>query len=353
MPAPADSPSPPPPPPLAHPLGPPRVDMRRGAEMQAWLAQLTREDVRLAGRNRTLGKALLGGVLMLATVLGGLYWSVVGEYAVLDEIAIVQHPASQGRIEVAVSVRRPGKVFLRRTSAGVQTDLVDTFAKPGRYTRTWNWAYTPGEPIDFSLWHRRGLGQREERRSFSTWNRADVVVLIDTTGSMTPFIGELQEKCAEFSSQLSRQSLAHRFALIGFGDAREPRWIDRHAFTDDVSRFRDDVQRVERFDGGDLPESALDALEQALALPLDGQAIHRFYLVTDAGYHEPAAGGATAEQLARRLADARVVLQVFSRPEYRPAYEKLLGDTGQFQEIENFGAALREGRILEDSAAGG
>ena len=40
-------------------------------------------------------------------------------------------------------------------------------------------------------------------------------------------------------------------ALIGFGDAREGAWFDKHGFTSNVAEFQESVAAVERFDGGD------------------------------------------------------------------------------------------------------
>jgi hypothetical protein len=158
----------------------------------------------------------------------------------------------------------------------------------------------------------------------------------------------LKEKCVGFSNHLQRQSLEHRFALIGFGDTSEEAWLDKHDFTGDVAQFQKSVAGLKRFDGGDLPESALDALEVALTLPFDPQAIRRFYLVTDAPYHEPTKTGATAGAIALRLAKANVLLNVFSRPEYAADYARVMGESDRFQELEDFGAVLTEGRILDD-----
>ena len=105
---------------------------------------------------------------------------------------------------------------------------------------------------------------------------------------------------------------------------------------------------VKRFDGGDLPESALDAIEVALSLPFDESAIRRFYLVTDAAFHEPGLSGARAPDIVARLEREQVLLNVFSRAEFRDAYGGLVGDCGKFQELQDFGKVLAEGRILED-----
>ena len=322
--------------------------MMASREMQAWIARLEEEQKTLGARNKVLAVALSAGVLFLVIILWVVYSWTIGAYAVLDDVEITRHPASQGRVDISFRVTTPGKVFYRRTSGDVQTELIDYFNSAGEVSRSWAWVYEPGQDIDVTLWYRGRLFRRSERQQFPTADRADIVILIDSTGSMTPFIDELKEKCVAFSEQLKKQALDHRFALIGFGDVEEAPWLDVHEFSADVDRFQRSVGRIERFDGGDFPESALDALEEALKLPFEEGAIRRFYLVTDARYHEPSRSGLSAADLAARLEGARVFLHVFSRSQYEDDYRRLFAQTGRFDEIENFGRMLSEGRVLED-----
>jgi hypothetical protein len=335
-------------PPPAAPLQPPQADMMASREMQDWIARLEAEKQTLGTRNKYLALALLAGIVLLGIVLWAVHHWTIGAYAVLDDVAVTRHPANQGRLQISFRVLEPGKVYYRRTCGSIETEVIDYFHAPGHVTRSWAWAYEPGKDIDVSLWYRRGLLRRVERSRFPTADRADIVILIDGTGSMTRFIAELKEKCVAFSSNLKSQALNHRFALIGFGDVAEAPWIDVHGFTGEVEAFRESVGRMKRFDGGDLPESALDALEEGLKLPLDGQAIRRFYLVTDARYHEPARSGRAAAPIAAGREKERVLLHVFSKPRYEGDYRKLLAEAGRFEEIESFGRMLSEGRVLED-----
>jgi hypothetical protein len=329
-------------------LGPPQVDMMASREMQAWIARLEEQQQTLGVRNKYLTAALGAGLLLLAVVLWIVYRATIGSYAMLDDVVITRHPANQGRLEISYRVVAPGKVHYRRTSGRVETELVDYYHSPGDVSRSWSWVYEPGEDIDVSMAYRGWLLRRTERKQFPTAARADIVILIDSTGSMTPFIDELKEKCVAFSEQLDRQALEHRFALIGFGDVKEAPWLDVHAFTGDVAAFQNRVSGIARFDGGDPAESALDALEEALKLPFGDGAIRRFYLVTDAGYHEPTRSGLTAVELAAQLEAERVLLHAFSRSQYEDDYRTLLGETGRFGQIERFGRMLSEGRVLED-----
>lgn len=322
--------------------------MASSREVRQWIARLEAEESRLAGRNRRLGWALAAAFLVLAVAAWAVYRATIGSYAVLDDVAISRHPVNQGRIEVSFRVVTPGKVRYHRLCGAIETEIVDTFEHPGEFRRSWSWPYEPGQDIQVALGCRSGLWSASHGATFPTCQRADIVVLMDTTGSMGRLIAELRDKCTAFSQRLTEQSLAHRFALVGFGDADEGAWLDVHGFTADAGRFRESVARLKRFDGGDLPESALDALEQALTLEFDTDAVRRFYLVTDARFHEPSKSGATAADVARRLADQRVLLYVFSRRQFEADYAPLLGETGRFDEIENFGSVLGEGRVLED-----
>jgi hypothetical protein len=339
------SPLPPPPP---GPLLPPKVDMMASREMQAWIARLEAQHVTVGKRNRYLGVALALGILILLAALGAVYRSAVGSYAVVEGLSITRDPASQGRIGIRFDVRAPGKVVYHRTSGKIETEVVDYFNKTGPVQRWWSWVYEPGKNIDVALRYRSGLLPASERHQFTTSSRADIVILIDTTGSMDRSIGDLKDKCLAFCEKLKQQSLDHRIAVIGFGDVHDEPWLDKHDFTKDAVEFQTWVTNLPRFERSDVHQSALDALEEALSLPLDERAMHLFYLVSDASYHEPSRSGAKAADVAAKLEKAKVQLHVFSEAEYEADYRKVIVGGGKFQEMENFGKVLSEGRVLED-----
>ena len=328
--------------------GPPRVDMATSGELQAWLARLQQEERQIGRRNRYLAGAAVAGTLLLLILLAGIHRATIGSYSSIDQIEIRQHPADPGRLQIKFNVLSPGKVYCRRVSGDSRTDVIDYFAEPCQVDRPWSWAYRPGQPIEATLWYRRGLLQGTSVESFPTKDRVDIVVLIDTTESMDGSIEQLKQQCTLFAAELQRQALTPRFGLIGFGDANHGPALDVHPLTADVAEFAESVAQLKRFQGVDPAESALDALETALELPLDDGAIRRFYLVSDAGYHETTLSGITAQAIAGRLREGCVSLRVFSRAEHQAQYAKLLDETGRFQEIENFGRVIAQGRVLED-----
>ena len=310
--------------------------------------ELERADTSIKRRNRFLLLMLLLGIVVVILVAWGVYQTEVGSYAVLSGVEITRHSMHQGQIQIKFRVESPGQVRYRRVSGGIEAEVVDYFNKSDEYTRSWSWVYEPGKPIKVNLRSRSGFFRADKSASFPTAEGADIVVIMDTTGSMSRSISQLKDKCVSFSEQLKKQQLKHRFALIGFGDVEDGIWIDSRPFTADAKRFRSDVAGVKRFDGGDLPESSLDALEAALDLPYAEGAVRRLYLVTDAVFHEPTSTGKTVAEIARRLEHDKVLLSVFSRPEFEKDYAPLLGTDGRFGEIEEFGRVLAEGRILED-----
>ncbi|MDO4574303.1 MAG: vWA domain-containing protein [Planctomycetia bacterium] len=321
-------------------------------EMQDWLERLKSDSQRLRWRNRVL-RVLFGvGLLLFLLGLWKIHAMTLGKYAVLKHVEITQNPCSQGQIDIVFEVTQPGRVYCRRTCGDAQTDLIDEYREPGVYRRPWSWTYRPGQPIEVSLWS-RSWGMRVcQSASFSTADRMDIVILIDATGSMDESLKELKDKCALFAEKLKTQSLQPRFALIGFGDTGDGEWVEIHDFTDDVTAFAQSVEKIRRFDGGDLPESALDALVEALRLVEKSSTpgnVRRFYLVTDESFHEKTADGKfDTATVGKLLVQNGVLLDVFCRPQYRKNYEPLLGEWGNFLEIENFGKALAEGRVLED-----
>jgi Mg-chelatase subunit ChlD len=277
------------------------------------------------------------------------YRKEVLAYAVLEDVTITRDAVNEGRFQISFKVRSLGKVVYRRTSGNIETEVVDEFRSTGQRDRSWTWLYDPGNDINVSLRYRQGLWRAERTEVFPTSDSADIVVLMDTTGSMSRSIGELKDKCVSFSAQLKKQHLKHRFAVIGFGDTEEGAWLDKHPFTDDPVEFQRHVESLKRFDGGDLPESALDALEQAVDLPFNERSIRRVYLVTDALFHEKTTKtGARAVEIARRLEAKKMLLNIFSSEEFREAYSQLASAPERFQQIEGFGRVLSEGRLLED-----
>lgn len=322
--------------------------MAGSREMRDWIASLEAQNQSIKRRNVFLLVALTAGLLLLLVILWLVYNATVRSYAVLEDVEVFRHPENQGNIQLKFHVATPGKVLCTRVCGGVKKTLAYDYEETGDQTVSWADEYEPGQEIEISLLYRGGLWRTTVEESFPTSKSADIVVLMDTTGSMDRSIATLKDKCVAFSQALKQKQLDHRFCLLAFGDARVGEQPVIEPFTPDAAKFKAAIDGIQRFDGGDLPESSLDALEEALKLPFAEGAVRRFYLVTDTDFHNPAQSGATAEQIAERLKDGEVLLNVFTRADHIPLYEKLTGRSGKVAEIEDFGQVLSGERILED-----
>ncbi|MDO4550133.1 MAG: vWA domain-containing protein [Planctomycetia bacterium] len=318
------------------------------SELQNWVNRFKTDMEKFNFRNGWLRIVLVITSIIVLFLLVWIHQKTIGKYAVLKDVLITQNPCNQGQVEISFEVVKPGQVYCRWMNDGTYTDICDDYFQPGKYTRPWSWTYHPGKSIDISLWFRTWLFRRNKTESFPTTRDLDMVILIDTTGSMDESLKELKEKCVDFAKKIAKQNIFPRFALIGFGDRKDGEWFIIHDFTANIQEFQWNVGNLKRFDGGDLPESSLDALMEALNLKFSETGMRKFYLITDAPFHPQTADGKDAQAVGEMLRKNRILLNVFCRPQYQKDYESVYGELGRFLEIENFGKVLREGRVLED-----
>ena len=100
--------------------------------------------------------------------------------------------------------------------------------------------------------------------------------------------------------------------------------------TDDLQNFQTRVGKVARTSGGDLPESGVEALREALGLPFRPEAIVCFVHITDAPCHHQQQLGPLSVQLKKQ----GVVSYVVSRQEQRSLYQGICVNGGKFYAIE-------------------
>jgi len=228
----------------------------------------------------------------------------------------------------------PGRVRYARRCGRTVTEVLDRFAARGRQTYVWNWAFDPGQDIEVIVRHRSALWRRFDKATFPTTNRVDIVFLMDTTESMNELIEGLKLKCQDFANRLAKSGFRYRLGLIGFGDVNEGQALSTHELVEDVDVFKAQVQGIPRQKGGDLPESALDALEAALGLHFEKSVPVVFFLITDADYHEPTATKATATGIASKIRERGIPTYIFSKSILLGRYRPFLAAGGRFYPIE-------------------
>jgi hypothetical protein len=114
--------------------------------------------------------------------------------------------------------------------------------------------------------------------------RADLVFVIDTTGSMNDKIDGLIESCESFVDKLARKRIDWVAAVVGFGDLTvEGDRIVATPFSSSADRVKALLRGLPRYSGGgNEGESSLEALQAALDQPgFRRDAVKVVVLITD------------------------------------------------------------------------
>jgi len=112
--------------------------------------------------------------------------------------------------------------------------------------------------------------------------QADIVFVLDVTGSMGGEIDEVKNNLVEFTDSLSIQGVDFRLAMVTFLDVIE----NVYDFTSDVQLFQGYINAQHAHGGGDGAENSLDALMTATQFEFRPRAKRVFIWITDANYHQ-------------------------------------------------------------------
>jgi hypothetical protein len=125
--------------------------------------------------------------------------------------------------------------------------------------------------------------------------QADVVFVLDVTGSMDPARDGIRDGIEGFAAQLEAHKIDFRIALVAFRDLTNPQdetinglklmqvlQFKDGPFTTDVTAFKSQVKGLVARGGGDDPESSLEAVATACDLKFRKSATKVLLLITDA-----------------------------------------------------------------------
>ncbi|MBK9292997.1 MAG: VWA domain-containing protein [Oligoflexia bacterium] len=138
------------------------------------------------------------------------------------------------------------------------------------------------------------VGQFDLRLDNSGGNKtADIVVVLDVTTSMDPYIDELKRKIGRFVDALSQTNIKARLCLVTFGESTEDKCL---SFVEDIPQtsknenledFINKVSSIVTHGGGtEMNENQLLAMEDAATTtPWGNQAQRVAILITDAAFH--------------------------------------------------------------------
>lgn len=155
---------------------------------------------------------------------------------------------------------------------------------------------------------------------------ADIVFLIDSTGSMGGCIDGLKKNLNTFFTTLADASANSgcaiqdwRAKIVGFRDIEEDGsdWLENYPFVRDIDQLRSQLTSLEAEGGGDAPESLLDAL---FTLSQMGETAH--------GSEDP--------QKWRRASEAVRAVAVFTDAPFKPKMRVRGAEGGTIEDAINF-----------------
>lgn len=145
----------------------------------------------------------------------------------------------------------------------------------------------------------------------------DVAFLIDTTGSMTPYIDQIKENLCAFLKNVSSKynEIQFQFAAIEFRDkGYRSKFVTRPVidFNADPVKVEEELKNLKVAGGGDDPEAALDVLMAAKdRLHWNKNAKHVAILITDAAAHPKTIDGKSVTFVIDQLKHANIQLAVY------------------------------------------
>ncbi|GAB5520870.1 MAG: hypothetical protein RhofKO_31210 [Rhodothermales bacterium] len=113
-------------------------------------------------------------------------------------------------------------------------------------------------------------------------SQADVVFVLDVTGSMGNEIAAVRNNIIEFADSLALRGIDYQLGMVTFRDAV----AEVFDFTRDAEQFKTAVGNQRASGGGDRAENSLDGLDRAAQFPFRPEAQRVVIWITDADYYE-------------------------------------------------------------------
>jgi len=120
-----------------------------------------------------------------------------------------------------------------------------------------------------------------EKATTGGTNNADIVFVLDVTGSMTEEIDGVKNNILEFADSLSGNGINYQLGMVTFLDEIE----NIYDFTDDIDVFYSNIAQQYAHAGGDEPENSLEALMAVNQFEFRPSSTRSIIWITDATYH--------------------------------------------------------------------
>jgi hypothetical protein len=205
----------------------------------------------------------------------------------------------------------------------------------------------------------------------------DIVFVLDVTASMQWALGDLKNGIGKFADALSKSQINFRLGLVTFQDITNPGekveviQFDGSPFTANPTTFRDKVGQLKAEGGGDIPESSLEGVAEAIKLPFRQGATKILLLITDAppkvvpeSDKAEAVQNVVAQVKAQGIDSVHLVVERFDIDTYKPLLgagaakgggksfdlgDVVRGDTGFDEIFSTFGRVVTEAAMAKSS----
>lgn len=202
-------------------------------------------------------------------------------------------------------------------------------------------AAVDGEGTYFVMNVRSALDEMRRVNS-SASAQADIVFVIDTTGSMNREIAGLKENIGGFVADLNSNGISAALGLVTYqdliADGYDSTRVHQNGASNwfyDTTAFCNALDNLEMGLGGDAEECVVDALETARLMDLRGSAGKLFVLVTDAPYKVDNRYGISSMDAQIRLLENAGITCAVIAPAYLQQTYAGLASTGKFLDMSS------------------
>ena len=167
--------------------------------------------------------------------------------------------------------------------------------------------------------------------------QVDVVFIVDTTGSMSPYIMNVKNNLTSFVNDIEAAGITPNFALVEYKDITCDGQNSTNAKQTETAtnwfkgadEFKAEIAKLGSTGGGDEPETVIDALEMARQLDLRTTSQKFFIVVTDASYKVDNNYGITdMDEMIGLLVEDDINVSVVSTATWQSVYQSLYESTG-------------------------
>ncbi len=170
------------------------------------------------------------------------------------------------------------------------------------------------------------------RKPTPAWRQVDLVIVIDTTGSMNTSISQVRTNLTNLIDKLRDDNISLYVSIVDFKDITcdEPTVLNNNngkQFYSSMSDVKSAISGMNATGGGDVPETDIDGLGQAYSLNYRSSASKYLFLITDTTYKNDNNFGLTSlTDIATKLHNKGIMTNIIVPTSYYSTYAPLVSD---------------------------